>query len=709
MQFLNPLVLLGLAAAAVPLLLHLLQKRKLRTVEFSTLRFLKEIQKTTVRTIKLRQILLLILRTLIIVFIVLAFARPALRGTIGGLGSHAHSTVVILLDNSLSMDARDARGQIFSEAQLAATEITNMLEEGDNATLVRLAEIGGQSSYQPTHDFTQLKRAITETSVAPHSANIGDGLRIASNILSSSQNPNKEVYIITDEQSCSFDTSAAAQRLTLFDDKTRFFVIRAGASGRHDQNLSIDSLHISTGVFEKGKPVDAEAFVRNNGNADASSVTVHLLMNGKNSAQRSVTIPAHGVATVPLSAPLESTGMLSLSASVEDDAIEMDNTRYAALLVPEKLRVAVVAQNPAEEQFIKLALLPEGDSQSDLQINDVPPSRVAGMNFSSYDVVMFASLPQFSASDAKRFHDYIEQGGGAVIFGGGDAGAYNATAAITALPRMKEEGGKNNPAPAVFGAFDDAHPLFKGVFERQLAQGSNHIVTESPKIQMYMHMTDDASLQTIIRLANGAPFLAQKNIGQGMVVLCAVPPTAEWSDLPFKTIFLPLVMRSVLYTGAQDVLGVSQPAEEAFDLSIRKRQNVGNTVIVRAPDGTETKLQPKVQPTSAIISLDPQKQCGVYSVLSSDGVPLAAFAVNPEPKESDLATLPESEINKILSATLHAKDHVAFLQAGDNIAESILQARFGVELWKFCIIAALLCALAEMVVARTYKNEITED
>lgn len=416
MQFLNPLVLLALAAAAVPVLLHLLQKRKLRPVEFSTIRFLKEIQKTTVRTIKLRQILLLILRTLIITFIVLAFARPALRGTIGGLGTHAHTTVVILLDNSMSMDARNARGQVFAEAQQAALQIAGMLEEGDNVSLVRLAEGTEKSSYQPTHDFAQVKRAILETSVVPHSANIGEGLRIASDVLGNSQNPNKEIYLITDEQKNSFDTSAAARRLILFDDKTGFFVIRAGAEGKHEENLSIDSLHIETAVFEKGKPVDATAIVRNNGGNTASSVTVHFLLNGKNSDQRSVSIPARGVTTVSLSAPLENTGLVSTAVTVEDDAIEADNTRYAALLIPQKIRAAVVSQNPPEEQFLKFAVSPEGNEQGAIQITDVPPARIESMNFSSYDIIVFTSLPQFSANGAKRFRQYLDQGGGAQLF-----------------------------------------------------------------------------------------------------------------------------------------------------------------------------------------------------------------------------------------------------------------------------------------------------
>jgi hypothetical protein len=120
MTFLNPVVLLGLAAAAIPLILHLLNLRKLRTIEFSSLRFLKELQQTKIRRLKLRQIILLIIRTLIIVFIVLTFARPTLHGTFFGSGSQAHSTMVIILDNTFSMSAADNHGERFKQAKDAA-------------------------------------------------------------------------------------------------------------------------------------------------------------------------------------------------------------------------------------------------------------------------------------------------------------------------------------------------------------------------------------------------------------------------------------------------------------------------------------------------------------------------------------------------------------------------------------------------------------
>src|ERR1700690_762387 len=124
MTFLNPIFLFGFIAAAIPVLLHLLNLRKLRTVEFSTLTFLKELQQTKIRKLKLRQLFLLIVRTLLVMFTILAFARPALRGTIlGGIGTQTHSTIVIIFGDGFSMQASDEQGERLKQAKAATEKI----------------------------------------------------------------------------------------------------------------------------------------------------------------------------------------------------------------------------------------------------------------------------------------------------------------------------------------------------------------------------------------------------------------------------------------------------------------------------------------------------------------------------------------------------------------------------------------------------------
>ena len=117
MNFLNSIILAGLLAALAPVVIHLLNRQKVRTVEFSSLIFLRDLQKTKMRRLKLRQWLLLIIRTLIVVLAVLAFARPTIKGdAFSVLGAHAKTSIVFLTDQSASMHARTADGSAAERA-----------------------------------------------------------------------------------------------------------------------------------------------------------------------------------------------------------------------------------------------------------------------------------------------------------------------------------------------------------------------------------------------------------------------------------------------------------------------------------------------------------------------------------------------------------------------------------------------------------------
>ena len=142
MIFLNPAVLFGLLAASIPILIHLFNLRKLKKVEFSTLRFLKELQKNKIRKIKLKQWVLLALRIMIILFLVTAFARPTLKGvSIGGTTSAAKTSSVFILDNTFSMSVVDNNGSYLNQAKETAKSLLDQLQEGDEAALILLSDL----------------------------------------------------------------------------------------------------------------------------------------------------------------------------------------------------------------------------------------------------------------------------------------------------------------------------------------------------------------------------------------------------------------------------------------------------------------------------------------------------------------------------------------------------------------------------------------
>ena len=107
MTFLYPPVFLLLLAVAVPITIHILSNTRRKKVEFSSIRFIKDLEKSSLRNIKLRKIALLIARILFIIFLVLMMSRPVTRAFLPGwLSARQDSRVVVILDNSASMSAK---------------------------------------------------------------------------------------------------------------------------------------------------------------------------------------------------------------------------------------------------------------------------------------------------------------------------------------------------------------------------------------------------------------------------------------------------------------------------------------------------------------------------------------------------------------------------------------------------------------------------
>ncbi|HRK59804.1 MAG TPA: BatA domain-containing protein, partial [Candidatus Kapabacteria bacterium] len=200
MTFLNPLVLLGLIASSVPLLLHLFSIRKSKPLEFSSLRFLKELQKTSIRKFKIKKILLLILRTLIITFIVLAFSRPTIQTSLPVLGTHAKTSAVIIIDNSASMNISDGKGNRLNRAKNISLSIIDAFREGDEVSIITANTIMDNIPAPVSTNFALVKQEIDKIQPIPNRFPLRSALSHASTILHQSHNLVKEVYILTDAQ-----------------------------------------------------------------------------------------------------------------------------------------------------------------------------------------------------------------------------------------------------------------------------------------------------------------------------------------------------------------------------------------------------------------------------------------------------------------------------------------------------------------------------
>lgn len=716
MTFLNPLVLIGLAAASIPLILHLLNLRKPRTIEFSTLAFLKELQQTSIRRLKLRQILLLILRTALIVFIVLAFARPALRGSLlGTIGTHAHTSVVLLLDDTFSMAASDEHGNLFRQSQEKALQLLSLLNEGDEISLLRFSEFANPQTPGMTHDFAASSSAVEESRITATSASLDNGLRHAAKALATSHNANKEIYILSDMQRTLF-TSTASTPENLFTPETKFFFLQVGPRGI--DNVAVDSVSVMSQILEVGKPAVVTARVFNYGNAPLRNYVVSAYLDGQRVAQRNLDIAPWSSAHAEFTLFPKKPGLLSGYVAIEDDAIEYDNKRWFLLQVPERISVLFISPTPNDVRYLILTLTTHSTEEKNtlFSVRHLPPQQFALTNLGQVDVLVLCNVPGISEHDAARIKTFVEQGGGLIVFPGDAMDQMNYNTTLLPLLSIPPFEGRNEisgeSAGLIFQRIDIDHPIFHGVFESTGKQTQQRI--ESPQFTKTMKRQAGKLGRIVISLSDQTPFLAEYRIGDGIGLMFSSAPNPSWSDMHLKGLFAPLIYRSTMYASARAEQNFSARVGEAPTLVLKRRvqSTTGNRQLTLVtPSKTEEILQHNVQSTvvgsSITFSTPYLSEPGIYEVRSGQQT-LAHLSVNVAPPESDLRRAAADDRNRLLSTLGIDPSRIIDVSHDDRLSEIVLQSRYGVELWKLFLIAALVVALAEMAVARDSKKQVDD-
>ncbi len=181
----------------------------------------------------------------------------------------------------------------------------------------------------------------------------------------------------------------------------------------------------------------------------------------------------------------------------------------------------------------------------------------------------------------------------------------------------------------------------------------------------------------------------------------AASPDLRWSDFPFKGIFLPLLNRAMFYLAAREDNALALKVGASTEVTISNPLAGDQLFELRGPEDSMQRIVPKALPSGLVFPIEALELPGLYTLNSGQDV-LRAIAVNTDPVESDLARA-DNTMRKDFFARLGITQ-ISDLGAEVNVQQAVTQLRFGVELWKYMLALAILCAILEMLVARERKN-----
>ncbi len=686
--FLSPTALFAAFAALIPLIIHLFSRRRVKVVEFSSIRHLKSMQKRQVRRLKIRQLLLLILRMLLILSIVLAFARPT--STEGQVGAHASVSAVVLFDNSASMSRLVADGNLFELAKRRTEELLHTFGQSDEVALIALDNSTGDQSPLA---FSSSAIALEQLAALPAgngSAQTQTALEAAVRLLDRAANLNHEIYVVSDRQ-----RHTLPERPTLAESNAKLFVVDLPLEGTDD--VGIVSLDFGGQLLQPGREFELVATLKNYGDEQQSDLLASLFLDGRRVSQTSVSIAPNGEAAARFAYTVSQTGFHSGYVELADDKLAADNRQYFSFRIPDQFNVLVV-NGDESGRFISLALTPTQELSQYWSVKQSSPDELSGINFDDYSVVILAGAPKLDNQYVERLKQFVQRGRSLFL-------TYGAGADISTQNRDWAEISKvtyEEAAPPVItragyysiGSIDLKHPVF-AVFK--------FAADKPPDVKFYSlpRLRVENGSQIIMRFSGDRPALVESRYGRGKVLTFAGPMGVDYSDLVTQGFFVPFISRVVEYLAADlSSLDVRQYVGENATRSLTLTQAVSGPVDLIAPDSSVYSVPPEEKGGALVVHASPTPTSGIYS-LRYEGKEIDRFAVNVAPAECDLVAADIDEFSQSLGAGKYN-----LLKTGEAMAGVIAGFRVGRELWQIFLWIAVILLIAEMILGRTQPAEV---
>lgn len=650
MGFVQASMLAALAAVAVPVVAHLIFRRRSRPVDLGTLRFLKLAVRRDTRRRWLKRWALLAVRVGCVVLLVLLFARPYRAETLGGGDA---GLTVVLIDRSASMGRTRDGGRLIDRA--VREKIPAVVAAVPTRSRVEVAWFDSRVEPVKSDDGRVSPADLRPPERPAGGTDFAAALTWAGSRCEAARGGGPlAVHVITDLQRSGFgslDTFAFPK-----DVPVRVWDVGPAEAA----NVAVTEVRPASLMVRADHPTTLQATVLNARAEPLAQRPVRLrLENGG----KAYTLPGvasaapGGSATVTFETPPLGAGLWQGTVSVDgDDGLPVDDARHVAVYSAAKPRVLLLdgaARDVAalgEAYFLEAALrlAPPGETAPDAPFRPIvfpygPDARLPDLR--EVDVLVTANVAGFPGGDAARVKAFLDRGGSAVVFGGGNLTPAGGASYAAAGLSVGEIAGTHSARDVPFRVAEFAadHPILAPFADPQ--HGDLHRLTFSGCTRV----VPADGVKVLARFRDDTPLVAERQTGPSRVLWCTASVGREHGDWSRSRLFLPLVHQFVRgaagQTGAGPVRDLPAAGE---DPGVRR---AGNNWEVRNLESAESELE----------------ACSPEEFARRLGVTLAADAAGP----ASAAAAPEQDGRE--------------LRPG--------------ELWPWVWLALVACLLAEGILA----------
>lgn len=682
MSFLYPAFLFALVALAIPVIIHLFNFRRYKTVYFSNVSLLKLIKQESRKKSRIKQLIILAARLLAIACLVFAFSRPFIP--LNDRTSNAVQQIVsVYIDNTFSMKNVNEEGQIIEQAKQKAIAIVHSYRQGTQFILLT-------SDFLPQHQFLLTKEQfIQQVSEIKESARSPRFSEIYTQAIKSVSVPAKKadriIYFLSDFQKNSMDMESIKPDSAVWSYLLPFKADRIN-------NLLIDSCWFDVPVRKIGQQEKLLVHMVNLSDQSYQNIPVRLNINDSLRSIANISIAGRQDTTIELSYTNNSDGIQLCRVELDDYPIIYDNSWFMSYKVRGTLK-ALGIFNPSNNSSTYLkALFSEDDLVS---YDEYPENNVQIAQLKNYQCIFMLNNERISSGLKSELVSFVEQGGSLVLIPNrtNNFADYNALLA-----------GLNGNTVASYDTsrmgisdINYSHALYSEVFKKKETNA------DLPLIKGYCRFSEQVSKieNSLLRFRNGKNALSTYRFGNGNVYSFAFPVDKDNFNFVRHLIFVPTFYNMVLNSEAPQkyvysiesdepvILDHSQLSEELKLIDDQTREEFMVSTRNLGLGKNQLNMNNLIQ------------KAGHYLVYDGN-TPIQALSYNFPRKESNPDFLSEEEINDQINAN-NLKQMQLIDANKENFSAVLQNLNNGKQLWKLFILLAIAFLLTEMLVIRLWK------
>ncbi len=680
MGFLAPWFLGGLAALGVPIFVHLLRKHITVPRPVSSLMFFERGIQSSTRHRKLKHLLLFALRFALVLLLVLAFANPFVHRASADANSRV---LLIVLDHSFSMRA----GTRFTDAKQQALSTLAAKPPGEKAQIVAL---GGAVDLltQPITDETQLRAALESVQPGDGRANLGELGRAVRALTETVHGP-VDLNLFSDMQHSAMPASFGDM---VFPPSVKLTLHNA-AKGEAPPNWTVESVNAPEELADPKDPKlsRVEAVVVGF-NTPAATRTVSLLIGERIVATSKVNIPANGRATVEFKPLNVAYGFNRCAVRIEGgDAFPADDVTVFSVRRSDPERVLLVHEASDARSPLYFGAALGAVAQSSYVLQSVDSEQATDLDPSKFAFVVLSDSLALPSIFEHALEAYVAKGGN-VLIALGTSGVHGARIPLWGGQARDARDYVRSGGGIKVGQVDFNYPPLA-----QEQPGRDNGGWPEVKVN-YAAVVDASGARVAARLTDGTPFVLDKQIGEGHVLLLASGLDNLTNDLPLHPVFVTFVDHAARYLSCTERLSGSRPVDAYMQLrSGTEPVAAAGSVEVIDPDG---KRLLSLSEARTVQSLRLER-AGFYQIHFANGRD-AVIGVNPDRRESDLTPISDNVLLLWSGSSSNAASGTASATAPEEGKESV-------SLWWYVMLLAFLTAMAETAFASRYLGQQREE